>query len=167
MRLNRMVPPEQIRASDSKAVFLEDSAGDWRFSFDIEDPNMVYEGELDEEWETSAERLPEVLMHSVLLEATSTGKFRSFGSQVEERYLPDILAPMTEVGLSGWRWYDNPYCRIFMTEKMVAVVEPVINLRYPRFNIPGRADVQVAANDLEHLMHLESIPGIKWQKNHS
>ncbi|MDQ0962037.1 hypothetical protein QFZ66_005915 [Streptomyces sp. B4I13] len=167
MRLNRMINPEHIEAVDGKAVFLLEGSGDWQSAFDTQSHEVVYESELSETWKKSPETLSEVIIHSALLEATTTGRVRKWSTQIEESLLSQILAPLEKVGLKGWNWYNNPNCQIFMNEKMVATVEPIIDTRHPEFNRPGYVDVQVATNNPEELSYLNTIPQINWREARS
>ncbi|MFD7529517.1 MULTISPECIES: hypothetical protein [unclassified Streptomyces] len=163
MRLNQMVEPGDIEVVEGKSVFLEDAACDWRSAFDVECPSVVYESELEEDWVVSSETLQETLIHSALLEAASAGRYRRFCGRVRDTRLPEVLGSLVKVNLGGWQWYNNPNCLIYMSEKIVASVEPNIDIRDSRFNTPEYVDVQIASHDSQALSYLDEIPGIGWR----
>lgn len=161
MTVKRMRAPEHVIARDRKAVFMEDPTGDWRWAFDTRDPGVVYDAELDKEWEQSAEGLSEVLVHSALNEATYNARSWRACSAVEEDRLAEIVAPMSEVAFGGWRW-PAPGCRIFMNELMVAEIGPAMGLHVPWEHRPGFAAVRVAANNPACLGYLDNMSAINW-----
>ncbi|MFE0627992.1 hypothetical protein ACFW3D_13615 [Streptomyces sp. NPDC058864] len=129
----------------------------------MEDPDVVYEREVDEEWERSAESLSEVLIHNALLEVVWTAPYRQWSTMADDTLL-EVLAPMTEVTFGGWRWYNNPFCRIFMSDTLIATVDPIRDLRNQEFDQPGYTDAQVAATNPTHLAYLDEVPQLGWRR---
>ncbi|WP_405687736.1 hypothetical protein [Streptomyces sp. NBC_00057] len=163
-RHNRMIPLERIKLVNRKAIFLEEESQEWRSAFDSENPDIVYEGEIGEEWKRSAETLSETIKHHAVQEITTTARFQQYCSELRIDRLTHVLAPLEQVGFGGWRWHDNPNCRIFMNETIVATIDPFENIRYPQFNKPGYATARVASNDLRDLSYLDEIQEIEWRK---
>jgi hypothetical protein len=161
MTVKRMRAPEHVIAEGHKAVFMEDPTGNWRWAFDMKDPDAVYAAELNAEWEQVAERLPEFLMHNTLHEAAYNARSWRACPQVEEHWLADVIAPMTEVAFGGWRW-PAPGCRIFMNEMMVAEIGPALGLDAPWEFRSGYAAVRVASNNPACLGYLDGISAIDW-----
>ncbi|MFC1432487.1 hypothetical protein ACEZDB_17700 [Streptacidiphilus sp. N1-3] len=160
MSIKRMRRPEEIALKDGKAVFMEDP-GDQFWAFDPSSPMDVYEGELYEQPEKVAEQFPEFLIHNALNEAAYTGASRRACDQVEESRLLEILAPMTEVAFSGWRW-PRPGHRIFVADCLVADVGPALEDHSPWGNRAGYANVQIGCSDPASLLYLDELHGLSW-----
>lgn len=157
----RIRNPDQIIIDDTMAIFMEDATGDWRWAFDTEHPDSVYDAELGEKWEQVAEGLAELLIHNALSEATyNATSWRECG-QVPEEHLPSILRPMTEIAFGGWRW-PKPGGRIYMSESLIAEVLPAMKLGAPWKARSGYAEVRVASPHPGKLSFVDEIQGLEW-----
>lgn len=161
--LKRMRSAEEIVTAGGKAIFMDDP-GDQIWAFDPDSPMDIYEGQLHGEWEKSAEDLSEFLIHNALNEAAYSGASRRACDYVPELLLPDILAPMKEVGFKGWRW-PRPGHRVFMSESLVADVGPALEDYAPWGNKPGYVQVQVGSRQPDLLNYLDGISSISWLKS--
>jgi hypothetical protein len=161
MKLKRMSAPEQITHSDGKSVFMKDSTGDWLWAFDVEDKSTVYDAELHAQWERTAERLSEFLVHNALNETVYGASNWREGTQVNVGLLPDILAPMTEISFHGWRW-PRPGGSIFKSAALLAEVGPAMKPNSPWEDRQGYVEVRVAAVDSADLAYLDEMESIKW-----
>ena len=150
-----MIPPEQIKIDDGKAIFMEDATGDWRWSFDPDDPDSVFEAELYEHWQPVPERLPVFLVHSAVKQVfyTATARMRAFA--VPTKVLMEILAPLQEVAFGAWRW-PGPGERIFMGDNVL--VEVVPSEYEPEWFVAA------AAPEFNRLSGLENIAGVHWRR---
>ncbi|MFD8810172.1 hypothetical protein ACFV23_01380 [Streptomyces sp. NPDC059627] len=162
MTIKEMNAPEEIASLDKKAIFMTDP-GDAIWAFDVEDPSIVWEGQMHEGWTQSAERLPEFLVHNALNEAAFNAAVRRSWDQVEVSRLEEILAPMTEVSFGGWLW-PRPGHKIYLGEGLLADVGPAVADRAPWGDKPGFADVQIGSVDSDRLSYIDSIPNIDWIK---
>ncbi|MCX4586539.1 hypothetical protein [Streptomyces sp. NBC_01481] len=165
MGMKRMLAPEEVKAEDGKAVFMEDATGDWRWAFDTENPNITYDAEVYEEWERTTESLPQLIVHSAVQEAVFRARAQYWCTQLEEQLLGDVLAPLEEVAFGDWRW-PAPGYRIFMSENVVADVVPTRG-RTTQEDRAGFVQVQAASPDPRHLSYLDEIPGAQWRKSTS
>jgi hypothetical protein len=156
-----MLPPEQIKQSDRKAVFMKDPTGDWLWAFDAGDETTIYDAELHKEWKRTAEPLPEFLIHNALNETVYGASAWRECAQVEDELLIPILAPMTEVSFGGWRW-PRPGGRIFMSDVLIAEASPAMSPSTPWKDRPGYTEIRVAAVDSTHLSYLDEMASIKW-----
>jgi hypothetical protein len=159
--LKRMLTPEQITQSDGKVVFMKDPTGDWLWAFDAEDKTTVYDAELHEQWERTAECLSEFLIHNALNETVYGASNWRECAQVEVGLLSDVLAPMKKVSFGGWRW-PRPGGNIFKSKALLAEVGPAMNPNVPWEDRPGYAEVRVAAVESTHLAYLDEMASIKW-----
>jgi hypothetical protein len=161
VNMKRMLPPEQIKQTDGKAVFMKDPTGDWLWAFDVEDMTTVYDAELHTEWERTAESLSEFLIHNACNETISGAENWRECTQVAVELVPKILTPMTEVAFSGWRW-PRRGGRVFMSETLLAEVGPAMKPNAPWEDRPGYAEVRVAAIESTHLAYLDEMTSIDW-----
>ncbi|MBT2487492.1 hypothetical protein J7E96_02845 [Streptomyces sp. ISL-96] len=165
MGVKRMLAPEEVKVEAGKAVFMEDSTGDWQWAFDAEKPSVVYDAEICEEWEPTTEGLPLFLVHSAVHEAIFNARELYWCTQVEENLLAEILEPLTEVAFGEWRW-PAPGYRIFMNENILADVAPAGG-RAAREKRLGYVQVKVASIDPVYLAYLDDISTVAWRKSSS
>ncbi|WP_157441886.1 hypothetical protein [Actinoplanes awajinensis] len=154
----RFFTPDRIERFGEKAFFLEDSCGEWRWAFDVEEPDIVYDAEVykgeeaQAEWTRNEETLGEVIRHSVVHDALLTAAHTRIYTHVPARLLGDVLRPLQPVGFGSWRW-PSPQFRIFMGNGLLADLSPS---RY----VAGHFGVQLSAADEAAFIYLNEIPGI-------
>ncbi|MFI1932308.1 hypothetical protein [Streptomyces sp. NPDC020330] len=158
--LKKMISPEEIEARDGKAIFMIDP-GDSAWAFDMNDPNIVYEGQLYEGWVASSESMTEFLKHNLLNEAAFNAPATRFSEAVNFEALERTLEPMTEVSFGGWLW-PQPGHRIYMNSVMVADVGPSIEESEPFGNREGLASVQIGSISPKNLEYLDAIHQVEW-----
>lgn len=148
-----MIPPERIRiAEDGKAIFMVDATGDWRWCFDPDDPNRVFDAERYKPWNKNSEQLAELLVHNTVRDVVYGAAARIRALAVSEEILTEILAPMEEVAFGTWEW-PAPGYRIFMGD--AALAETV--------KADSGWDVEVVAPEFGQLSRLEGISGAHWR----
>lgn len=163
MATRRILNSDQITIEGNMAIFMEDATSDWRWAFDTEHPDSVYDAEIGEEWEQASEGLAELLIHATLSEATyNAASWRECG-QVDEEHLPIILMAMTEIAFGGWRW-PWPGGRVYMADALVAEVLPAMELGAPWKARRGYAEVRVASPHSSKLTFLDELEGLKWTR---
>src|ERR1043165_2393932 len=120
-----MIPPDSIRPTeDGKAVFMVDATADWRWSFDINDPDIVYDAEYHAPWSRNSERLSEFLVHNTIRELIFGAAVRLTAFTVSNQALAEVLRPLDEVEFGHWDW-PAPGYRTFMEAGTIAeIVEP-------------------------------------------
>jgi hypothetical protein len=150
-----MIPPERIEAADGRAVFMVDATGDWRWCFDPEDPDGVYDAELHEPWERNPERLEEFLVHRAVSEVLHGAPATLRAFDVPDEALRDVLGPLEEAAFGAWRW-PTPGYRTFMGDQVV--VQIVRSGGEPRWY------VQAAAPEPGRLSGLGDIAGVDWRR---
>ncbi|MGW0087157.1 hypothetical protein [Streptomyces sp. NPDC003393] len=156
--VKQFLPPADISLRNGKMVFLSDPANAiW--GFDPGDPMSVHEGELYGDWVQLSESLPEFLIHNALGEAVYNAPFTRYGGSVENARVPDVVAPLTEVGIGAWNWPDSGH-RIFMGQGIILEVGPAIDHGAPLDDLSGRSEVHVGAKTPSALTYLDEIPGI-------
>ncbi|GAA0247540.1 hypothetical protein [Cryptosporangium japonicum] len=148
--------PEEIQAVDGKAIFLIDATGDWRWSFDVEKPSVVYDGECCEEWRQSEESLAQFLTHHSVQEAIYGARRLYRHPHVHKDLLPGVLAGLEQVDFPRWRWSAEG-CRYFMGDRIVAEI-------VPDFGPPDYYQVNVASPERRRLVYLNRFDGIDWRK---
>ncbi|MER5216070.1 hypothetical protein ABT063_37460 [Streptomyces sp. NPDC002838] len=158
---NRMYRPSHIQPDRGKAVFMEDSTGDWVWAFDSAEPDRVYEGEPGGAWSQAPENLAEFLAHATVRETIVLTQFGRLCAQVPDEFLPEILAPMEEVGFRGWKW-PRPDQRIFLNDSLAANVGPAVDPQAPWRNRDGYAAVRVAGIEPSLLEYLDSVSSLAW-----
>ena len=151
-----MLRPEEIQVKDGKAIFLIDATGDWRWSFDAEDPDVVYDGELHEEWRRNEENLEQFLTHHAVQEAVHGARRLYWHTHVHENLLPGVLTGLEQVDFPSWRWPAEDH-RYFMGDMIIAQI-------VPDFGPAGHYQVSVASPDHRRLLHLDRVEGIEWNK---
>jgi hypothetical protein len=150
-----MISPDLISVVDGKAIFMVDSTGDWRWCFDPDVPDSVFDAELYEPWEQNPEPLEVLLIHRAVVEVfySATARMRAFA--VSDEALAQIVAPLEEVAFGAWRW-PAPGNRSFMSDKVLA---EVVGAR------SGAGwDVEVVATRSSYLSELESLSAAQWRK---
>lgn len=162
----RMLPADQISPVDGYAVFMTDATGDWRWAFDIEQPDRIVEAELYESWLPVPESWSEFLKHNALSEATCSGPVVVEAAQVEESLLPEILRPLEQVDFGEWRW-PRPGGKVFVGGGMIAQIGPAIAPGRPGENRPGFCEVRVAAKAESSVQYLLEIDSISWMRHDS
>ncbi|MFJ6778228.1 hypothetical protein [Streptomyces yangpuensis] len=155
-RVKRFVDPESITPIDGKAIFLEDGTGDWRWSFDVECPDVVYDAELYGEWRRNSESLERLILHSVVHDAIWHAAATYRCNRVPERLMGAVLEPVQQIDFAPWEWPAQDYL-VFMGDRML--IDTV-----PDYGPPGFFQVQVAAADAALLEYLDHIPEINWRK---
>ncbi|MGW7171145.1 hypothetical protein ACWGH3_39000 [Streptomyces sp. NPDC054884] len=158
---HRMMEPSLVRADQGKAVFMEDSTGDWVWAFDLTERDLVYEGPPGGQWGRVPEQLTEFLKHLTLTVTIAVAASIRLGDQVPLDALPDILGPMQEIGFGGWKW-PRPGYQTFMSDHLIASVGPAVEPNSPWLNREGYCSVRVAGVDPSVLGYLDSIDGVRW-----
>ena len=155
-RVKHVLLPEEIQAEDGKAIFLIDATGDWRWSFDVEEPDVVYDGERFEEWRRNEEDLEQFLTHHAFQEAIYGARSLYRHPHVHEDLLPGVLTDLEQVDFPRWRWPTEDY-RYFMGDLVVAEI-------VPDFGPLGHYQIDVASPDRRRLSYLDRLDGIEWRK---
>ncbi|MFJ6770591.1 hypothetical protein ACIQOV_06400 [Kitasatospora sp. NPDC091257] len=156
----KMIPCDAIEPRDGMAIFMTDSSGDWRWAFDVSTPNVVYESALHRAWEMASEELSDLLLHNAIGESVMNSRASRLCSHVPANLLPEILAPMDEVGFLEWRW-PAPGCRTYMGDSLVAQVGPSISRTAPWGPIDQYFEVQVGTSKIDGVSYLDGL-GIEW-----
>lgn len=144
---------------------MTDPTRDWLWSFDLDDPDVVYEHELYDGWTEVAEKMSEFLVHNALSEAVFGGAVQWSADRFPESMLDHLLAPLSRVGLGGWDWPAVASSDIYQGDGILAEVTRPHSARaaQPR-RAPGELQVRVAATDPEHLDYLDDLAEVKWHK---
>lgn len=150
-----MISPQEIRAGvDGKATFMVDATADWSWSFDIHNPDAVYEAERHEAWALNPEQLAQFLVHNATREAIYAAPARLSAYFLPDRALAEVLEPLEEVAFGRWNW-PAPGYRIFMADDMLV---EIVHTR------GGSAwDIEVATLKTETLSRLRTIPDADWR----
>ncbi|MGK5683627.1 hypothetical protein [Actinoplanes sp. URMC 104] len=156
-RVKRFLAPEDIRAEDGKAVFVTDATGDWRWAFDVEEPGVVYDGELYEQWHRNEEDLEQFLTHHAVQEAVHGARRLYWHTHVPESLVPAVVDGLEQIGFPQWRWPAEDDYRYFLGDLIVAEV-------VPDFGPPGHYQVHVASPDPHRLSYLDQLGAIDWQR---
>jgi hypothetical protein len=155
--MNSMIEPERIRpGDDGKAIFMVDATADWRWAFDADDPESVFDAERYDPWSRNPERLGRLLLHNAVRETVCGAPAGLRSSNFPDEVLPDLLAPVEEVAFGAWNW-PGPGYRIFLGEDVLVEIVR---------NEPGW-EVEVAAREPGALARFERIPGTRWRARHS
>ena len=155
--MNSMIEPERIRpGDDGKVIFMVDATADWRWAFDVADPESVFDAELYEPWSRSSERLGRLLVHNAVRETVCGAPAGLRALDFPDEALPDLLAPVEEVAFGAWSW-PGPGYRLFLSDDVLVEI-----VRYGM----GWA-VEVAAREPSALAGFERIPGTNWRVRHS
>lgn len=150
-----MIAPTEIHISDDgKAIFMVDATCDWRWCFDPNNPDTVFDAEFYDPWEKNPEELADFLVHNTVREVVygATAKMQAF--DVPGETLTQILAPMKEVAFGAWRW-PTPGYRIFMGDDSLA--EIIKDEHGPGWY------VEIVAPEYGPLSRLENISGVNWR----
>lgn len=158
-RGKHMLRPEKIQVKDGKAIFLIDATGDWRWSFDVEEPDVVYDGELYEEWRRNEENLEQFLTHHAFQEVICGARRLYWNTHVHEDLLPCVLTGLEQIDFPRWRWPAEDY-RYFMGDMIIAEI-------VPDFGPPGHYQVSVASPENRRLAYLDRVDGIEWRRRNS
>ncbi|MFG2960804.1 hypothetical protein ACGF5O_44670 [Streptomyces sp. NPDC048291] len=155
MAVKEFTPLDEVAFRDDKAIFLADPANAiWA----LDSAANVYEGRRYEGWVKLPESLSEFLTHNAIMEAAYGAPVRRYCDSVENSWMTDALAPLTEVATNGWNW-PAPNYRVFMSDNLIAVVGPAMEGGAALENEAGFSGVQFGATTPSSLSHLESIPG--------
>ncbi|MER6302341.1 hypothetical protein ABT247_22660 [Kitasatospora sp. NPDC001539] len=151
--VTRMTPPDNIKVSDGKAIFMSDCGGEWYWSFDPAMPDRVFNAEFDEPWESNSESMAEFLKHRTVMEVLFGADTRMRASLVPDELVQGILGSAEEVDFGAWQW-PVPGYRIFMRGDVLAQI-----IRCE--DGPGW-DVDIAAPKAEALSGLREMANVKW-----
>ncbi|MFJ3927231.1 hypothetical protein [Streptomyces sp. NPDC090022] len=148
-----MVPPEEIKVANSKAVFMLDCGADWYWSFDPAIPGSVFDAQYHEPWERSPESMSEFLVQRTVMEVLLGAESIMRASSVPGERMGQLLGSAKEIAFKGWRW-PAPGYRYFMRGDVLTQII--------RCYDGSGWDVEVAAPDQGALSGLEDIPDVTW-----
>lgn len=153
----------EIRIEGNKAVFMDDPNEGWRWAFDINVSEAVYEDDgKGEGWRLGSEGLTEFLIHHALDELVfSPTAWKMSARDIGANILQVIDGAMEEVAFRGWS-YPFPGIRVLHSEGLVAEVLPAISGYRPLSFKDGLYDISIGANELKRLSVFDDLSGVKW-----
>ncbi|MBR7839421.1 hypothetical protein KDL01_39545 [Actinospica durhamensis] len=163
-RVKNLYQPERIVASGKAVTFMTDPTGDWFWSFDLDDPDIVYERELYGGWPEVGERMPEFLLHHALSEAVLGGGAYWWADRFPRQLLDHLLTPLDRVGFGGWEWPPQAHTDIYLGDGLLVEVTHLTGEQAAASR--RRADeleVCVAATDPKLLNYLDGLQ-VQWYK---
>ncbi|WP_157411218.1 hypothetical protein [Actinoplanes rectilineatus] len=151
-----MISLDEIESDeDGTATFMLDSTGDWKWCFDVANPDTVFDAEEYETWEKNSENLSQLLVHNTVRETVFGASCRIRCTGASDQTLSEILDGLDEIGFPKWRWPASGFRLFIGPETLVEVGESGSGSGW---------DVGAAATDRANLSKFRGIADADWRE---
>jgi hypothetical protein len=151
--------PFPARNDPGLRVFLSDAEFDLGLAVRGDSPDTVYESSWrDPAWTVVPEGLSAVVAHHLIKNMAADPRFHLCSGVVENRFADEALASFEEVSFGRWKSYPSE--RVFLGNRMVALMSNAHDGTWPPTEVPGEKLVEVAARNRSDLDFLSRVPAV-------